>query len=125
MNITLIIGTRLVVIALFSYTLAYLFSFRKKQITIAVLIFQSLGLSFDITATIFMILGSPNSPFTFHGIIGYSSLSAMVFDTILFWRYRVKYGTQIISKGLKIYSTVAYIWWIAAFITGSLLVLLK
>jgi len=72
-----------------------------------------------------MIIGSPNSPFTIHGFIGYSSLTAMILDTFLFWRFRIVNDSLIISRNLKIYSTIAYIWWILAFITGGVIVLLK
>ena len=125
MNTILITGTRIVAIALIFYSFGYFISLRKKSITNLVLLFQTLGLVTDITATILMIIGSPNSPFTIHGFIGYSSLTAMILDTFLFWRFRLISGNLMITRSLKVYSTIAYIWWILAFITGGLIVLLK
>ena len=124
MNALLVTGTRIVVIALILYSIAYFVTLRKKSITNAVLIFQSLGLFTDIIATVLMISGSPNSPFTLHGVIGYSSLLGMIIDTYLFWRVRFTTGPQLIRK-LKIYSSIAYIWWVVAFVTGALLVFFK
>ena len=80
----------------------------------------------DIIATTFMILGSPNSPFTLHGFIGYSALAGMVVDTYLFWRvYLIKSKEDTIPVYLDRYSLYAYIWWVIAFITGAILVLVK
>jgi hypothetical protein len=91
-----------------------------------VLIFITLGIILDVTATTFMILGSGNTPFTLHGFIGYSSLGAMLIDTVLIWKHRLKSGvSEEVSKRLHFYSRYAYIWWIIAFITGGLLVLFK
>jgi hypothetical protein len=73
-----------------------------------------------------MIIGSSNTPFTLHGWLGYSSLTAMLIDTVLIWRHRLKDGAKaMVSSSLHLYSRIAYIWWILAFITGGLLVLFK
>ncbi len=126
MNSLLVAGTRIVIIALLSYSIA-IFTEQKKQIVNnVVLIFITLGIITDIIATAFMITGSNNSPFTPHGILGYSSLAAMLVDTILIWRHRIKNGKEAkVSTGLHKYSRYAYIWWVLAFITGAALVLFK
>jgi len=73
-----------------------------------------------------MIIVSENSPFTLHGILGYSSLTAMVIDAVLLWRFRWKKGSQEkVVRPVHLYSRIAYIWWVAAYITGTLMVLLK
>jgi hypothetical protein len=70
-----------------------------------------------------MILGSSRGPFTLHGILGYSSLAGMLIDAILIWLFYRKNGSGInVSNGIHWYSLGAYIWWIAAYITGALLV---
>jgi hypothetical protein len=125
MNLILMIGTRIVVLALIFYTVAFILS-RKKQLKSSLLVFQSIGLSMDIAATVFMILGSKNTPFTLHGVFGYSALAAMLIETFLLWKQRVRGGLGApITKGLHLYSSAAYIWWVAAFIIGGLMVLLK
>ena len=88
--------------------------------------FLTAGIILDITATILMISGSSNTPFTLHGLLGYSSLGGMLIDTILIWRHRLQKGSQTeVPNKLHLYSRYAYIWWILAFITGALLVLFK
>jgi len=122
MNAFLSAGTKLVIFALAFYSVAIITEQRKRLITKTVLSFITLGVVFDIVATIFMIKGSSNTPFTLHGILGYSSLCAMLVDAVLLWRYRLQHGEEkIVTKGLHLYSRFAYGWWVMAFITGSLL----
>ncbi len=91
-----------------------------------VLGFLSVGVICDIVATALMIIGSENSPFTPHGILGYSSLVGMVTDTVLIWRLRVKNGADAeVPRKLHVYSRIAYIWWLFAYVSGGLLVALK
>ena len=72
-----------------------------------------------------MILGSSNGAFTLHGALGYSSLTGMLIDAILLWRHRLTKGANTeVTDGLHKYSRYAYIWWVLAFITGAMLVML-
>ena len=126
MNALLVSGTRIVIIALLSYSIAIITEQRKRVVNNVVLVFISLGIVTDIVATAFMIAGSSNTPFTAHGILGYSSLAAMLIDTVLIWRHRIKNGNNAqVSAGLHAYSRYAYIWWVLAFITGAALVFFK
>ena len=123
MNLFLRLGTSIVVLALISYSVAIITEQRKKIISKNVLLFLTLGVCLDITATTFMILGSAKGGFTFHGIIGYSSLLAMFIDAILLWRVKMQTGINSnVPKKIHMYSRYAYAWWVIAFITGGLLV---
>lgn len=123
MNILLRIGTTVVVFALAAYSVAIVTEQRKKSINKTVLTFLTLGVSLDIIATTFMILGSAKGAFTFHGVLGYSSLAAMFTDAVLMWRLKSKAGLNAdVPHKLHLYSRYAYLWWVAAFITGGLLV---
>jgi len=126
LNSILVAGTRVVILALISYSIAIITEQRKQLVTRTVLIFITLGIILDIVATLFMILGTSNTPFTLHGILGYSSLTAMLIDAALLWRHQVKFSSSTkVPNSLHLYSRLAYIWWILAFITGALLVFLK
>lgn len=121
-----IIAASIVTLALISYSIAIITEQRKKVVINIVLIFLSLGVILDISSTAMMIIVSENSPFTLHGIMGYSSLALMVTDAVLLWRYRIKHGSgKVVSRAIHLYSRVAYILWILAYITGSLMVALK
>src|SRR5512138_405100 len=122
----LIAGTMIVNLALISYTLFIFSERRTKRTGKKVLTFLTLGVILDITATICMITGSSKSPFTLHGILGYSALTGMLVDAFLLWKTRLKNGQEsVVSISLHNYSFLVYCWWIAAYITGTLLVMLK
>jgi len=47
----------------------------------------------------------------------------MLTDTFILWRHYLKKGPGVnVSRSVHLYSRIAYIWWIIAFITGGLLV---
>ena len=112
----------MVTMALVSYSIAIISEQRIKKIIRRVMLFITLGVGLDISATIFMILGSRNSPFTVHGFIGYSALVVMLLECSLLWSlYRKRgMGTGVPSTVHR-YSLVAYIWWVVAYITGSII----
>lgn len=126
MNPILIAGTIIVNFALLFYTIFIVYERKLKKATNKVLIFISAGVTLDVTATICMIAGSTNSPFTLHGILGYSALTGMAIDAFLIWKRRLKNGVNsAFSKGLHKYSFVVYFWWLAAYITGLFIVIMK
>jgi len=118
-----IIASFIVTIALVFYTTGFLKESKKKLITGRVLMFYTIGVCLDITATILMIIGSSKGMLTVHGMIGYSSLLGMLADTILLWNHNRKMGPEReVNRGLHIYSRIAFTWWVIAYITGGLLV---
>ena len=122
MNTLSIIGASIVTLALICYSIGIISEQVKKKIIPRVLIFITLGVALDITATAFMILGSKNSPFTAHGFIGYSALFIMLIELARIWRTYNKLGMGAdVPKGVHLFSRYAYIWWVVAYITGSLI----
>jgi hypothetical protein len=118
-----IIGSSIVIFALIFYSIGYAKERKWQLVTSAVLSFYTIGVTLDITATIFMIIGSSKGMITPHGLIGYSSLLGMLTDTIILWRHYLKKGAQEkVSRSVQVYSGIAYSWWVIAFITGGLLV---
>jgi len=126
MNTYIQLGTTIVFFALAFYSIAIITEQRKKRISRIVLWFLTLGVCLDITATVFMIIGSSTKGLSLHGIIGYSSLLGMFIDAVLIWRHRIHNGMySILPNRIHLYSRYAYIWWIIAFITGGVLVALR
>jgi len=121
----LVAGTIIVNFALLSYSVGIITEQRRYRVTRNVLWFLTVGVVLDITATVCMIIGSTNSPFSPHGILGYSSLTAMLIETCLAWRHRLAHGEGEVSRKLHLYSRIAYIWWVLAYITGALLVFMN
>src|SRR5512133_2751693 len=118
-----IFGSMVVTIALVFYSIGFAKERRKQLVSSGVLLFYTIGVTLDITATILMIIGSSKGMLTVHGFIGYSSLLGMLTDTFLLWRHYLKEGPQeIVHRPLHLYSMIAYTWWVLAYITGGLLV---
>ena len=126
MNPLLITGSLIVNLALISYSIGIITEMKKKANTQRVMTFLTLGIIFDITATAFMIAGSKNSPFTLHGILGYTALIVMLIDVILFWRLKIKEGMNVpVKPKLNLYSNLAYFWWLISYFTGIILVVMR
>ncbi len=125
MNKILTTGISVVNLALLSYTLFFIKLVRYKKTGKLLLGFLMLGLIFDIFSTICMIVGSPNGPLTLHGIIGYIALLGMLTDAIFIGRFTSRNGTGAnITQVLFHTSLLFYIYWIATYITGMILVML-
>jgi uncharacterized repeat protein (TIGR03987 family) len=120
----LIAGTIIVNLALVFYTIGILSEQLRRVVNRRVLTFLTLGVIFDITATACMIIGSSSDPFTLHGILGYSSLAGMLIETVLAWKHYLSRADQPVPRSLHLYSRLAYIWWVLAYITGAALVFL-
>lgn len=126
MSPILIAGTTIVQLALICYSIAIITEQRKKIVSPKVLYILSAGVFFDILATILMIMGSSKGPFTLHGFLGYSSLLGMLIDCILIWRLKINSGINAaVPANLHKYSRFAYFWWIAAYVTGAMLVMFR
>ncbi len=125
MSPVLMAGTLIVNLALVFYTIGIVSEQRSHRITKRVLTFLTAGVVFDIIATACMITGSAKGPFTAHGWLGYSSLTAMLLETSFAWRHRSREGDAEVPHWLHLYSRLAYSWWVIAYITGALLVMAR
>jgi hypothetical protein len=126
MNIFSRIGASLVVLALASYSIAVLSEQRTRRVSGRAWAFLTAGVILDVTATLFMIVGSSQGALTLHGFLGYSALAGMLVDTWLIRRFRVRHAAETpVPASLHLYTRFAYLWWIAAFVTGGLLVALR
>ena len=77
----------------------------------------------DITATVLMVVATGRPALTPHGALGYSALALMIVDTALLWRHGRAPGAAEVPRGLHLYSRAAYLYWVAAFVTGAALVM--
>jgi hypothetical protein len=122
----LVAGVVIVNLALISYSVGIITQLLTKKISRKVLFFVSMGLVFDITATICMIAGSSNGMITWHGLIGYSSLLGMLLDIWFSYRYINKSGINTNpGKKFNTWSATAYIYWVIAYITGAIIVMVN
>ena len=122
----LLVGSLIVSLALIAYSIGVITEQRKKIVTLRTLIFLAIGLCFDVAGTTCMIIGSSNSPFTYHGFIGYSALLAMFLDTLLMWRLKYHNGINTsVPSGIHKFSLIAYLWWILVYVSGFLMAMNK
>lgn len=122
MSPILIAGTIIVNLALVSYALGILSEQRSHRVSRRTLTFLVVGVILDLTATACMIIGSSRGVFTLHGLLGFSSLAAMLTETVLAWRHRRLFGDDLVPPWLHRYSRLAFGWWLIAYVTGALLV---
>lgn len=125
MSTVLITGTVIVNLALVFYTIGIVIEQRSHRVSSKVVTFLTAGVIFDVVATGCMIAGSSKGPFTPHGLLGFSSLAAMLLETGFAWRHRLREGDAEVPIWLHRYSRLAYGWWIVAYITGAFLVMSK
>jgi len=126
MKIISLIGAFLITFALLSYGVGSISLQRFREVSRGVLGFLSVGIVLDLVAITCMIIGSRNTPFTLHGLLGYSAFIVMLVDVILVWRVYLKEGLNArINRNLHLFAKLAYLWWVIAYITGSLLIILK
>jgi hypothetical protein len=124
MNPISMIGAFIVTLSLLSYGIGSISILRFKVVSPMVLLFLSMGVIFDIIAITFMTIGSGEASFSLHTFLGFSALLVMLVEVILIWRIYLKEKLYA-EIGVKIlaYSRLAISWWIIAYITGSLLVI--
>ena len=116
------IGTILVHLALISYGIGIITEQSKHRITQFILVFLALGLIFDLSATVCMVIGAGRGFLTKHSALGYSCLLAMAIDSMLVLRHHIKHGDQQVPYSLHLYSRYAYLWWVlGAWVTGGFL----
>lgn len=126
MNSITLIGAIIITIAFLLYGIGNISIQRFKMVSPGVLWFLSLGILLDMVATVFLIAGSPNHLFSVRGIVRYSALLVMLVEVILIWQlYITRKTNAAIGEKLRAYSRVAISWWIIAYITGNLMVILK
>lgn len=123
MSPVLVTGTIVVNLALIAYSIGIFTEQRRRRISRLVVRSLTAGVVLDLVATGCMIVGSSRGPFTAHGLLGFSSLAAMLVETSLAWRHRLKHGEAVVPVWLHRYSRLAYGWWVVAYITGALLVM--
>ncbi len=123
MSPVLIAGTIIVNLALISYAVGIVGEQRSRRVSSRTLAFLAAGVVLDVTATVCMIAGSSRGPFTAHGVLGFSSLAAMLTETALAWRHRRAHGDDVVPGWLHRFSRLAFGWWLVAYVTGALLVM--
>ncbi len=124
MTLLSVIGSFIITFSLLSYGIGAISVVRFRFLSKWVLIFLSSGLLLDLIAIGFMMLGSNNSPFRLHGILGFSALLAMLLNVIIMWReFWTKGMNSKIPRKVVGYTKYAYLWWLIIYFAASIMVL--
>ena len=121
MNPTLIKAVVVVTFALLFYSIAVISEQRRHALSRGILVFLTLGVIFDISSTVLMIIGSGKIPITVHGLLGYSALTVMLIDAVLLWRFWLQNQNTNVTRNLNIYTRIVYGWWVVAYIAGAII----
>lgn len=117
-------GAFVITFSLLSYGIGNISLQRFKVVSTGVLAYLTIGVVLDIFAAILMIIGARHTPFSLHGFLGLSAILVMLVDIVLLWRFSNKHGSDTsVSKSLRLYSQLAYLWWVIAYLTGSVLII--
>ncbi len=126
MPTVIIAGVLLIHTALILYTIFIFKENKYKRATNGVLIFITLAVIFDISATACMMIGTEKEYFTLHGTLGYTALFLMIIDTIFIWKHKINKGSEVVfTTGLDRYSKFSFFLWIIAFATGEYLAIVS
>lgn len=121
MNALSFTGITIITFALVSYSIAIKSENKNRRIIPCVLIFITLGVVLDVTATIFLILGSWNSSISFPGFVALTALMLMLIAFVRVWQAYKKTGRRgYVTKGLHLYTQFAYLCWVVAYFLSSL-----
>lgn len=124
MNPISLAGAFVITFSLLSYGIGSISLQRFKVVSTGVLVYLTIGIVLDLIAATLMIIGSRHTPFSLHGFLGLSAILVMFIDVVILWRYFSKKGSEAtVSKPLLLYSKLAYLWWIIAYLTGSVLII--
>jgi hypothetical protein len=124
MNPISLAGAFVITFSLLSYGIGSISLQRFKVVSTGVLVYLTTGIVLDLIAATLMIIGSRHTPFSLHGFLGLSAILVMFIDVVLLWRFFSKNGSDtLVPKTLLIYSKLAYLWWIIAYLTGSVLII--
>ncbi len=124
MNPTSLAGAFVITFSLLSYGIGSISLQQFKVVSSHVLVFLTIGIVLDVIGATLMIIGSRHTPFSLHGFLGLSAILVMFADVVLLWRVFNKHGSDTtVPKPLLLYSKLAYLWWIIAYLTGSVLII--
>ncbi len=118
----IVAGTIFITLAMIAFSIAVYKERKKRLITNLIVGLLVTGTVFDITATTLMSIGAKSSPFTLHGILGYTGMGAMVLITIFSWRaLSVNGSNQPVSQKLHVAIGYVYLLWMVTYIIGAII----
>lgn len=119
-----VVGALIITLSLLVYGIGSITLIRFKIVSALVLVFLTLGVLFDISAVVLMMRGMKGSLLSVHSIIGYLAFALMLSNTVWAWKSYFVHGIDSrIGNKQHIFAKIAYLYWVLAYIGGSVLML--
>lgn len=116
----------IITLALVFYSVATGALQRSQRITNVVALFLTLGVTFDLAATLCMVVAAGYVRPTVHGALGITALLGMLVEVTMAWQHRLRFGPEIpVSSGKRLYALIAYAYWVIAFVSGGTMVVMS
>ena len=124
MNLLAVIGAFIMTLAFLAYGIGSITLERFRIIGNMVLIFYSLGLLFEISAILMMIIAATGTVETWHMFVGALAFLIMLINTVWVWGvYFVKGLDGSVNIWLLRYTKAAYFCWVVAYLLGIVLII--
>jgi len=124
MNPISVVGAFIITLSFLAYGIGSITLLRFKKVSSIVLIYLTLGICLDFIGIVFMTIGRSGKFIRFHGYLGYFAFLLMLISTIGMWWNFFKFGKNAqIRKKFVYYSRFAYLFWLIAYFTGSIIVI--
>ncbi|WP_167606958.1 hypothetical protein [Maribellus sediminis] len=114
-----VIGAFIMTLAFLAYGLGSITLERFRIVGNVVLVFMTLGIIFETTAIILMMLGSGSAEFNLHMVVGAFAFILLLVNSSWSWLVYIRYGIDAsVSKSLLTYTKTAYFVWVLAYLSG-------
>ncbi len=114
-----VIGAFIMTLAFLAYGLGSVTLERFRIVGNIVLVFMTMGIIFETTAIILMIMGSESQGFSLHMLVGSFSFLLLLVNSAWSWVVYIRYGIDAtVSKPLLVYTKTAYFVWVLAYLSG-------
>ncbi len=124
MNPLAIIGAFVITLSFLAYGIGSISLVRFKMIGRIVLVFLTMGIIFDVTAITLMAIGSTGEPYTLHSLVGAMAFLVMLVNTVWCWSVFIRRGIDSKARNKHIiYTKAAYLFWVLAYLAGSIIVI--
>ena len=114
-----LIGAFIMTLAFLAYGLGSITLERFRIVGNVVLIFMTLGILFEATAIILMMMGSDNTGLNLHMLVGAFAFMLLLVNSGWSWLVYIRKGIDApVSKSLLLYTKTAYFVWVLSYLSG-------
>ena len=119
MNVLALVAAFIMTLAFLSYGIGSITLERFRIVGVGVLLFYTMGLTFEISAIILMVLSATGEMEIWHGIIGVIAFLIMLVNTGWVWLNYIRKGVDgKVEMSLVTYTKTAFFIWVVTYLLG-------